>query len=165
MKSSHRLSVALHVMAHLAEEQRAPLTSEELARCVRTNPVVIRRTLAGLREAGLVSSTPGPGGGWTLERDPARISLADVSSALGERLLFAVDLALAPGCAIQKSVSRVLDDFLDDAEALLQQRLGRISIADLAARVHGKTSHSDVIPAKSGTHVSGLKSGSPLSRG
>ena len=165
MKSNHRLSVALHVLAHLAEEQGAPMTSEELARCVRTNPVVIRRTLAGLREAGLVSSTPGPGGGWTLERDPARISLADVSSALGERLLFAVDLAGGPGCRIQESISHTLDGFLDDAEALLQKRLSRISLADLAAKVRGKTSHSDVIPAKSGTHVSGLKNGSPLSRG
>jgi Rrf2 family protein len=138
MKPSTRLSVALHVLAHLAEEPSSPMTSEVLARCVDTNPVVIRRTLAGLREAGLVSSMAGPGGGWSLQRDPARISLADVASALGERLLFAVDLALAPGCAIQRSVSHVMDDFLNDAEELLQKRLARISIADLAARVRGK---------------------------
>jgi Rrf2 family protein len=79
MKSSNRLSVALHVLAHLAEQPDATMTSEELARCVRTNPVVIRRTLAGLREAGLVSSTPGPGGGWALARHAARISIADVA--------------------------------------------------------------------------------------
>jgi hypothetical protein len=48
-----------------------------------------------------------------------------------------VDLALAPGCAIQRSVSHVLDDFLNDAEALLQKRLERMSVADLAARVRG----------------------------
>jgi Rrf2 family protein len=138
MKSSNRLSVALHVLAHLAERPEATMTSEELARCVRTNPVVIRRTLAGLREAGLVSSTPGPGGGWALARDARQISVADVAAALGERILFAVDLALAPGCAIQRSVSHVLDDFLNDAEALLQKRLAAISLEDLARRVRGK---------------------------
>jgi Rrf2 family protein len=135
IKSSNRLSVALHVLAHLAEQPSVTMTSEELARCVRTNPVVIRRTLAGLREAELVTSTPGPGGGWALARDAARISIADVASALGERILFAVDLALAPGCAIQRSVSHVLDDFVNDAEALLQKRLSAISLADLAAQV------------------------------
>lgn len=148
MKSSSRLSVALHALAHLAEQPDSPLTSGDLARCVRTNPVVIRRTLAGLRDAGMVASTPGPGGGWTLARSAERISVADVSAALGERILLAVDLAGGPGCSIQKSVSHVLDGFLDDAEALLQKQLSRISLADLAAQVRGKTTRVHAIRAK-----------------
>ena len=138
MKRSNRLSVALHVLVHLAEREAGPMTSEQLAGCVRTNPVVIRRTLAGLRQAGRVRSTAGPGGGWSLARDPREISLGEVSAALGERLLFAVDLALEAGCGVQGAVSGVMDEFLRDAEALLLERLGRISIADLAARVHGR---------------------------
>lgn len=137
MKRSNRLSVALHVLVHLAERADVPTTSEELAACVRTNPVVIRRTLAGLRDAGLVHSSAGRGGGWSLARDPVRISVGEVCAALGERLLFAVDLALQSGCGVQRAVSGVLDDFLRDAEALLLERLGGISLADLAARVHG----------------------------
>ena len=138
MKRSNRLSVALHVLVHLAEREAVPMTSEQLAACVRTNPVVIRRTLASLRKVGLVRSAAGPGGGWSLARDPARISLGEVCGALGERLLFAVDLALQSGCRVQGAVSGVLDDFLRDAEALLLERLGRISIGDLAARLRGR---------------------------
>ncbi len=138
MKRSKRLSVALHVLVHLAERPAAPMTSEDLARCVRTNPVVIRRTLAGLREVGFVESMAGHGGGWSLARDPAHISLGEVCSALGERLLFAVDLALQSGCRVQGAVSGMLDGFLRDAEALLLERLGRISLADLTAQVHGR---------------------------
>lgn len=138
MKRSRRLSVALHVLVHLAERPDAPMTSEDLASCVGTNPVVVRRTLAGLREAGLVVSAAGHGGGWSLARDPARVSVAEVCAALGERLLFAVDLAAPLGCRIQESVSAVLDAFLRDAEALLLERLGRISLADLAAQVRGR---------------------------
>jgi len=135
MKRSTRLSVALHVLVHLTQRPAGSMTSADLARCVRTNPVVIRRTLAGLRDAGFVASTAGPGGGWSLARDPARILVSDVCSALGERLLFAVDLALQSGCRVQGAVSGVLDDFLRDAEALLLERLGRISLADLSAQV------------------------------
>lgn len=58
MPHSTRFSVALHVLAHLVDA-REPQTSEQLAACVGTNPVVVRRTLAGLREAGLVARVRG----------------------------------------------------------------------------------------------------------
>jgi Rrf2 family protein len=152
MKRSKRLSVALHVLVHLAERPAAPMTSGDLARCVRTNPVVIRRTLAGLRDVGFVESTAGHGGGWSLARDPAHISLGEVCSALGERLLFAVDLALQSGCRVQGAVSRVLDGFLRDSETLLLERLGRISLADLTAQLHVRGAPRHV--KDGGPHVS-----------
>lgn len=134
VKRSARLSVALHVLAHLAQRAPSPMTSEELGACVRTNPVVIRRTLAGLREAGLVASSAGRGGGWTLARSPAEISVGEVSAALGEQLLFAVDAGWPSGCRIQGAVTGVLDELLRDAEAMLLERLGRVSLAELGAR-------------------------------
>jgi Rrf2 family protein len=138
MPRSSRFSVALHVLTHLAEAPE-PQTSEHLAACVGTNPVVVRRTLAGLREAGLVDSSRGTGGGWVLVRDAAEITLRDIYAALGERLLQAVDVAgpRTPrgGCLIQRAVAGTLDDFLEDAEALLAARLNRITLASLAARV------------------------------
>jgi Rrf2 family protein len=136
MPYSSRFSVALHVLAHLADEPE-PQTSEHLAACVGTNPVVVRRTLAGLREAGLVASARGTGGGWILTRTASAITLADVYDALGERLLLAIDVAgPAPRdseCAIRQAVSTTLDEFLDDADALLAARLKRITLASLAS--------------------------------
>lgn len=144
MYRNTRFSVALHVLAHLVEAP-VPLTSERLAECVGTNPVVVRRTLAGLREAGVVCSSRGAGGGWMLARDPADITLRDVYAALGERLLLAIDVAgpRSPegGCLIQRAVSGTLDEFLNDAEALLAARLGRITLASLATRVRGLRLH------------------------
>lgn len=136
MPPSTRFSVALHVLAHLVDAE-GPETSEQLAACVGTNPVVVRRTMAGLREAGLVSAARGAGGGWALARDPAAVTLRDVQGALGERLLRGVEVAgsRGDGCRIQRAVAGTLDEFLDDAEALLAARLGRITLADLAGRV------------------------------
>ena len=135
MSRSSRFSVALHLVAHLGDRPGEPATSEALAGCVGTNPVVVRRTLAGLREAGLVTSTPGHGGGWTLARGAAELTLADVYAALGERML-AVDVGgPGDGCRIERAVAGTLHEFLDDAEALLLARLRRITVADLRARV------------------------------
>jgi Rrf2 family protein len=135
MRRSNRFSLALHVLVHLAEHPGVAATSEHLAACVRTNPVVVRRALAGLRQAGLVASTKGHGGGWTLARTPESITLRDVYAALGERLLFAIDLSGGnPGCRVQRAVAGTLDDFLDDAEALLAARLSQMTLADVAAQ-------------------------------
>ena len=145
MPRSSRFSVALHVLAHLVDAD-GPETSEQLAACVGTNPVVVRRTMAGLREAGLVAAARGAGGGWSLARDPAAVTLRDVQAALGERLLQGVDVA-GPGgprggCRIQRAVAGTLDDFLVDAEALLADRLARITLADLAAGVRALDGHT-----------------------
>lgn len=135
MRRSNRFSLALHVLVHLAEHPGVAATSEHLAVCVRTNPVVVRRALAGLRQAGLVTSTKGHGGGWTLARTPESITLRDVYAALGERLLFAIDLSGGnAGCRVQRAVAGTLDDFLDDAEALLAARLSQMTLADVAAQ-------------------------------
>jgi Rrf2 family protein len=140
MPYSSRFAVALHVLAHLADAPE-PQTSEHLAACVGTNPVVVRRTLAGLREAGLVASARGTGGGWMLSRDADAITLADVYDALGERLLVAIDVAGPAArnsdCPIRRTVSVTLDEFLEDADALLVARLERITLASLAASVRG----------------------------
>ncbi|HEX6534203.1 MAG TPA: Rrf2 family transcriptional regulator [Gemmatimonadaceae bacterium] len=160
MPRSTRFSVALHVLAHLVEAP-APQTSEQLAACVGTNPVVVRRTLAGLRAAGLVTSSRGTGGGWSLARDAAHITLRDVYAALDERLLQGIDVAVPRvrrgGCLIQRAVSGTLDEFLDDAEALLAARLSRITVAALVTRVRGLQRHArDPVPrdhTTSDTHV------------
>jgi len=55
MKHDSRLSAVLHTLLHMADAGR-PMTSTELATHMNTNPVVVRRTMAGLRRAGFVSS-------------------------------------------------------------------------------------------------------------
>ena len=87
MKRNSRLSVALHVLLHMAEQPDRALTSDVLASWAATNPVVIRRTFAGLRDAGIVGSTKGHGGGWTLLKPLETVTLADIQAALDEPLL------------------------------------------------------------------------------
>ncbi len=137
MKRDSKLFTALHILAHLAEAGARPMTSEELAVCFHTNPVVIRRALAGLREAGIVTSAKGHGGGWAVARPPATISLGEIYVALGERgVLAPVAGSESPGCLIEATVANALDGFYAEAEALLRRRLGDISLADLSADFH-----------------------------
>mgnify|MGYP000612603718 CR=1 FL=1 len=141
MKRNSRLSVALHVLLHMAERAGQPMTSEEMAACAGTNPVVIRRTFAGLREAGIVTSTKGHHGGWRLGRSLADVSLGQIQEALDEPVLAMPPPPESPGCLVEQAVNRQLDQAVLEANQVLARRLATISLADLAAEV-GPMRHS-----------------------
>ncbi|MGO4717095.1 Rrf2 family transcriptional regulator [Bradyrhizobium sp. 2TAF24] len=132
MRRDSRLSGALHVLLHMAERGQ-PMTSDELALCMSTNPVVVRRMMAGLREAGFVQSEKGHGGGWTIACDLKAVSIKDIYDALGAPTVFALgNRTEAPGCLVEQALNSALDSAFHDAEALLLARLGTISLADLS---------------------------------
>lgn len=128
----------LHVLLHMAEAD-GPVTSERLAMMMGTNPVVVRRTMAGLRELGLVTSGKGHGGGWTIACDLDRVTLHDVYAALGSPEIFAMGhRSDAPACLVEQSVNAALADAFRDAEALLLTRLGDVTLGRLSADFHAR---------------------------
>lgn len=136
MKRDSRLSGVLHVVLHMAE-QGTPMTSVELAFHMTTNPVVVRRIMAGLRKAGIVASAKGHGGGWTLACDLETVTLKDVYEALGSPELFAIgNRTESPGCLVEQAVNAALDSAFAEAEALLVARLADVTLARLSADFH-----------------------------
>jgi DNA-binding IscR family transcriptional regulator len=132
MRNDSRLSRMLHVLLHMARHD-GPMTSEAIGEMLGTNPVVVRRTMAGLRNMGYVRSEKGHGGGWAIARDLREISLLDVHRAVGGIRIFAIGNEHPnPDCAVEQLVNEAVADALHDAEALLVKRLGAVSLAELA---------------------------------
>jgi DNA-binding IscR family transcriptional regulator len=124
----------LHVLLHMARHD-GPMTSDEIARMLSTNPVVVRRTMAGLRDSGYVRSEKGHGGGWLIEADLETVTLLDVHRAVGGPRLFTIGNEHPNAdCAVERVVNEALEDALSEAEALLVTRLGTVSLAELARR-------------------------------
>lgn len=99
---------------------------------MQANPVVVRRTMAGLRERALVRAEKGRGGGWSLNRDLSAITLHDVHAALGSPTVLAAGLRnRLPGCLVEQTVNGVLETAFAEAEALLIQRFGAVTLASL----------------------------------
>jgi len=133
MRQDTRLSRVLHVLIHM-EKHKKPATSDAIAAMLQTNPVVVRRTMAGLRDAGYVTSEKGHGGGWVLARPLAEITLLDIHKALGNPEMFSIGLSGDnPACVIEQSVNVALADAMTEAQALLLDRFGKITLADLAS--------------------------------
>lgn len=122
----------LHVLIHMDRHARL-MTSETIAQMLRTNPVVVRRTMAGLRERGYVRSAKGHGGGWQLARDLNAMSLLDIYEAIGAPPLFAIGPTVdQPDCLVEQAVDAALDQTLCEAETLLRSRLAALTVDDLA---------------------------------
>lgn len=128
----------LHVLIHM-DQREGPFTSEAIAQMLGANPVVMRRTMAGLKAAGYLTSDKGHGGGWRLTKPLDQITLLDIHQALGSPTIFAIGLSNDdPRCLVEQAVNAALGENLRDAEQRLLERFGQVTVAELAADVSGR---------------------------
>lgn len=131
MKRNSRLSLALHTLSHMAGDPDRVRTSADIADHAGTNPVVVRRVLGKLREAGLLSSERGHSGGWQLAKPAESITLADIYLALDERLVSGNGDAEPSSCSVETGLQARVSEVLDDIEESLVQRLRETTITDV----------------------------------
>ncbi|UXN70288.1 Rrf2 family transcriptional regulator [Devosia neptuniae] len=133
MRQDSRLSRVLHALLHL-HGMEAPATSDLLASMLGTNASVVRRTMAGLRSAGIVAATKGHGGGWSLARPLDRISLLEIYQALGSPELFAIgNDEDEPTCLLARAANAATNRALTEARQQFELSLKAVSVADLTA--------------------------------
>lgn len=138
MKRDSRLSFSLHALLHISEHE-GPVTSEILGKGMDTHPVVVRRTMAGLRNAGLVDSVKGHGGGWSIARPLKDISLLDIYRALDEPVLIQQHRETErPDCLVEQTVGGALEQAFQEAEELIISRLSKIKLSDLRESLHAR---------------------------
>lgn len=137
MKQNGKLALALHSLGHLALCQ-TPMTSDAIAAQNQTHPVVVRRVLGLLRDAGMLHSEKGHAGGWRLARPAALISVADVYRAIDEPFL-ALQLPKAPPeCGIIAAMQTMVGAAMAEAEAVLHRHFAGQTIAELAQAMQGR---------------------------
>lgn len=128
MNKDVRLSRILHVLIHMGHAGM-PLTSEKIAGMLNTNPTVVRRTLAGLRDYGYVISEKGHKGGWTLAKPLSEITLLDVYESLNKPEIFALGFSNNhSSCLIELSVNNSLKKSMEEANNVILKRFGEITL-------------------------------------
>lgn len=136
MNVSTRFTVALHILTLLASSPEAALTSEYIAASVNTNPVVVRRLLSLLRNAGWTDSKNGKGGGWVLVAKASSITLAEVRKVVREGSVFSMhNKPPNPACLVGRNIQSALGRVYQKAEQKLQDDLARTNIRDLLRSV------------------------------
>ena len=115
----------------MAGDPESMQTSADIAEHAGTNPVVVRRVLGKLREAGLLTSEKGHAGGWRLARGPDAITLADVYLALDESLVAPGEQEVASACSVENILQKKVASVLEDVERSLVEQLAATTIAEV----------------------------------
>ncbi|MCV9386847.1 Rrf2 family transcriptional regulator [Reichenbachiella ulvae] len=124
-----RFATALHILALLADSEEEWMRSEWIAGSINVNPVIVRKELSLLNEAGLVDSRKGKVGGFKLKKNSEDISLAEIyhvvknSEVLGKK-----NLNPNPKCPIGKEINQQLDGLFVEMNDLLNRNLERKSL-------------------------------------
>jgi Rrf2 family protein len=134
MLSNTHFSMALHLMCALAWNKGELVGSQDLAHSVGTNPSFLRGLISTLREAGLVDTRQGKGGGSMLARPAGSITLHDVYRAIETKQLLRVHVPDCESpCVVARRMNHLLDDVNEQLEKTLSIELKRTTIADLVA--------------------------------
>ena len=134
MRHDGRLSRMLHVLIHM-DKRGGKTTSETIALMLGTNPVVVRRTMAPLKQAGLVTSDGGAGGGWSLLRAIDRVTVREVYEALGSPPALAIDVAVDhKTCPVEQAVVARLGAVFQETENYMLERMGDVMLGEIAGR-------------------------------
>jgi Rrf2 family protein len=137
MTGNSRFAVSVHILAYLAYRRGVAVPSAEIASSVDTNPVVIRRLLAALIKAKLVTAQKGAAGGFSLALAPEKISLCDIYNAVEPKSNRGMR-SFAPNhkCPVGAKIESILATTFGKARAALESELGQTSIADLHSQLH-----------------------------
>ncbi|MGA8659785.1 MAG: Rrf2 family transcriptional regulator [Chthoniobacterales bacterium] len=130
--SSCRFAFAVHVMAVLALRRDQCCPSSRLADTVNTNPVVIRRLLIDLQNAGLIRTQRGPRGGAFLHEKPEKVSLLQIHAAVGSLEFFgAHPNRPSRDCPVGKRIESVMQQIQTRANRSIERELQKITLADV----------------------------------
>lgn len=146
MQHDSRMSRMLHVLIHMDRHLKRA-TSDVISKMLGTNPVVVRRTMSGLRDRGYVSSEKGHGGGWELTCSLQDVTLLDVYRAIGSPPLFRIGSnSDHPNCLVEQAVNVCIDETMSVAETMLLKRFSTITVDQIANDFDRRLENSRVDP-------------------
>ncbi|HOX42357.1 MAG TPA: Rrf2 family transcriptional regulator [Myxococcota bacterium] len=132
MKLSKSTELALHGLFQLATTRPRQLLVAEMATAQHVSTSYLAKVFQRLARKGLVKSTRGKKGGFTLAREPAQITLADIVRAVeAEEPLFE---CLGPQRDCKALEDCLVHDCFKAAEAQLFHTLEGTSLGDLLLR-------------------------------
>ncbi|GAB2781144.1 Rrf2 family transcriptional regulator [Rhabdobacter roseus] len=130
-----RFAISVHILTLLAKAETEVLSSEFLARSININPVLVRKEISNLRQAGLVSTKEGKNGGTYLARAPRQIRLSEVYELVRPPALLGLcKNAPNPHCPVGQQINQHLDQLYADADRALAEQLGTWSLADFVQK-------------------------------
>lgn len=134
MQISSRFTIAVHMLTCMeAFKEEYKITSDFLASSINVNPVIIRRILSRLKNAGLIRVKRGTGGAAIIQ-PPEEITFLDAYRAvecIEENTLFHFHENPNPECPVGRNIHNILDDKLIRVQEAMERELESVTLADV----------------------------------
>lgn len=129
---SSEFGIAIHALVYL-NHRGVTTCSEELAHNICTNPVQVRKVMAKLKKANLITTKEGADGGYLFKGSPSELSLQEVGEAIDAQF---VTPNWRSGdtdndCLIASGMADVMNGIYDHLDTLCKEYLKDISIASI----------------------------------
>lgn len=126
-----RFATAIHIMTLLAKSPQEWLTSEWIAGSINVNPVIIRKEISVLREAGLIISRQGKEGGSQLSKNAELITISEIYKAVkNTEVLGKKNQNPNPACSVGKEINVHLNTLFEETDHLVVKFLGDKSLQE-----------------------------------
>ena len=130
--------IAVHALVYL-NHKGTRLSSETIAANVCTNAARVRKVMARLVGAGIVTKKEGAEGGYKLAASAEETDLATVLDAVAIKLL---EPAWHSGsadmdCLIASGMAGIMDGIIGELNVVCRERLRGISVADIDKKIFG----------------------------
>ena len=132
MQISSRFTIAVHIFACIDTfEKDHKITSDFLADSINVNPVIIRKLLSQLKNAGLIQVKRGSGGA-SFARPLEDITLLDIYRAVeGNKPLLHPDTHTNPGCDVGVDIQLAVRDCFDQVQETAEQEMQNITLQQI----------------------------------
>ena len=134
MQISSRFTLAIHIFACVdIFKNDYKVTSDFISKSTNVNPVIIRKILLQLRNAGLIEVARGTGG-TTITRPLSEITFLDiyrVVECVEDNTLFHFHENPNEKCPVGRNIHNVLDDKLQRVQAAMERELRSITLEDV----------------------------------
>lgn len=136
MATNTQFSIAVHLLLALGFGGERQATSGELAGSINTSPSFVRRILAKLSKAGLVSTTTGKSGSCLLAKKAEDISLLEIYRAVDAPKAFAIHAyPVQDSCRVSCNIEAVMQKVLERAQNSFEGSLSETTLAEVIADI------------------------------
>lgn len=129
-----KFAISVHILSLLSLSETEWLSSDIIAGSMNTNPALVRKELAGLREAGLIEGKEGKNGGSKLARPANSILMSEIFEVVKDKHVFGFSPNLPnPDCPVGANINEALDGLFNEIDQSIYDRLKHITLAQFSA--------------------------------
>ena len=134
MQISSRFTLAIHIFTCVdIFKNDYKVTSDFISKSTNVNPVIVRKILLQLRNAGLIEVARGTGG-TTITRPLSEITFLDIYRAVEcveDNTLFRFHENPNENCPVGRNIHNILDDKLQRVQEAMERELQSITLEDV----------------------------------